>query len=254
MTVFQPSNRSAGLTLIELLVVLVVLVALAGILTPLLPAVLQQSHGASSADNMKEIAKAVQLFQTSNSNRYPNGWDALFDETNSLIATTTGLTYEDLASPSTLTAAQADRVAEALVDVGITTLREHNSATTNATFEPYSGADITIATGPTAGEVTLLTAAGAAALNLEATGPNIVAYVAVGVGAQNTAVGRSMLEAPVHFLEAGENPVEVYARFLAVFAVPVTGPTRLAGIATIDGGGLLGLGDHLNEFYEANAN
>lgn len=254
MTFAKPSNRSAGLTLIELLVVLVVLVALAGILTPLLPAVLQQSHGASSADNMKEIAKAVQLFQTTNGGQYPNGWDALIDETNALIATSTDLTYEDLGTPTTLTAAQADRVAEALVDAGITTLREHDSATTNATFEPYTGADIAITTGPTAGEVALLTAAGATALNLEATGPNVVAYVVVGVGAQSTAVGRSMLEAPVHFLDGGENPVDEYARFIAVFAVPVNGPTRLASVAAIDGGAVIGLGDHLNEFYEANAN
>ena len=79
----------------------------------------------------------------------------------------------------------------------------------------------------------------------------IVAYVAFGVGAQNTAIGETMLDAPVHFLEGGESPIEEYARWIAIFAIPAEGSIRLASVVGFEEDVLSGLDKHLNEYYEA---
>jgi hypothetical protein len=42
----------------------------------------------------------------------------------------------------------------------------------------------------------------------------------LGIGGQNTMIGKTVLEAPVHFPENGtQNPAAVYSRFLAVFQI-----------------------------------
>jgi len=247
-------DQRKGLTLIELLVVLVILVALAGILVPLLPDVQQSSHGASGADNMKEIAKAVQLHKATNGS-FPNRWDSLIDDGGTLIGGATHLVVSDLSSVT-----DGDRIAEALLDAGIDQVLEHDSTSGNATFEPYADPPVinTIDATPS-GDVATLTAAGEDALGLE---PSVlgssstaegapIAYVAFGLGQQSTAVGESMLDAPVHFLEGGESPLEEYARWIVIFAVPEEGPLRIASVVALEEDELAGLSAHLNEYYES---
>jgi len=245
-------NRK-GLTLIELLVVLVILVALAGIIVPLLPDVQQRAHGGSGADNMKEIAKAVELHKAT-TGRFPNQWDALFDENGDLVGGALHMTVTDLTSDP-----NGDRIIEALNDAGIDTLIEHDSASSNATFEPYADPPVVIDIDDTpSGEVATLTADGELALGLEqsvltgGTGEAApIAYVALGLGQQSTAIGRSMLDAPVHYLENGESPLEEYARWIVIFAVPAEGSLRIASVAGLEEDELAGLSKHLNEYYES---
>ena len=60
-----------------------------------------------------------------------------------------------------------------------------------------------------------------------------------------------MLDAPIHYLENGESPIENYARWIAVFSVPANGPVSLAAVAgPEDATELAGLGAHLGEYYE----
>lgn len=240
-------RRQAGLTLIELLIVLVVLVGVAGILVPLFPDVRQRTHGATGADNMKETSKALQLHLL-NTGGYPNELDALIDEAGVLAieaATTPQFATTDLDDSST----DLTQIRAALNGAGIETLLVHDSTTENATFEPYSG-DIEDLTGATASVVTLTTA-GINALGLEAlSADGTIAYVLAGVGAGSSAIGESMLDAPVHFAEE-HSPIDEYSRFLAVFAVPAEGALRLAGVVANHEGELDGLGNALNEYYEA---
>lgn len=243
-----------GLTLIELLVVLVILVALAGILVPLLPDVQQQAHGGSGADNMKEIAKALQLHKFQEGS-FPNDWDSLIDA-NGVTGATTHLVATDISAPAA--ASDEERIVAALADASIDSAFQHTDftdATVNQTFEGLT--DPAVNELGTTGNVATLNAAAETELGLEqstltgGTG-DTVAYVAFGLGANSSAVGVSMLDAPIHYLEGGESPIELYARWVVVFKVPAEGPLALAGIYGVEEGEeLVGLDTHLAEYYEA---
>ncbi len=69
-------RRRAGLTLMELVVVMVILIALAGIILPLFPSMLTRAHTSSTATNIAEASKAVQLYYNMYSG-YPNNLDNL---------------------------------------------------------------------------------------------------------------------------------------------------------------------------------
>jgi len=248
---FQARRRQAGLTLIELLIVLVVLVGVAGILVPLFPDVQQRTHGASGADNMKEIVKAVELHKASTGS-YPDSWDSLIDA-NDVVAATTDLALLDISTPAADSVEET--VADALADAGIENAFQHEDltivdGTINQTFEGLS--DPAVDELQTNGAVAQLTTDGITNLGLEPTGSGIAAYVAFGLGSSSTMIGESMVDGPIHYLEGGESPIENYARFVVVFAVPDEGPLRLASVAGIeDGDELAGLGGHLNEYYES---
>jgi Tfp pilus assembly protein PilE len=250
--VFLPRRR--GLTLLELTLVLVVLAAVAGLLVPVLANMATRTHGAVGAANVNEIAKAVQMHESMYNER-PNGFDSLIDEADDLVVDGGGaLQYADLSSAAP--DSTEERIIEALNQIGIDTTYEHVSTSTNKTFEPYAATPVAIAIDDSpAGEAATLTASGVAQLRLEAisasSAAGIQAYVAFGLGASTNMIGRSMLEAPVHFPEAGESPVEEYSRFLLIYAVPATGPARLAAVAAAHEEGLSGVGQHISEYYES---
>jgi type II secretory pathway pseudopilin PulG len=257
------------------LVVVLILAALAGVLIPVLTNMTTRAHGSSGSANIAEIAKAVQTHQALY-NASPNGFDSLLEGDGTAAPTDIvtdvalnplgggDLIFADLGTPPA--GIDGTRIAEALNDLGINTTYVHNPTTGNRTFEPYYDGDanglpdqagefVTIdAAGPT-GEVAMLTDAGVIALRLtphqalDATS-NIVAYVAFGLGQWCTMVGKSMIEAPVHFPEEGESPITAYNRFLLIYAIPASGPARLATVAAAHEEGLSGLDTHLNEFYE----
>lgn len=225
-----------GFTLIELVVVLLVLAGLAGMLVPVLQNMVQKTHGATGGANMNEVAKAIQMYEAQSMGRHPNGYDSLIDELGEVVG-------EDHVAATALDADQA----EALDSIGITTLYDLDSASTNKTFEPYGATPVArpIVDGA---EVAVLNPDGIAALRLP---PTTGVYVAFGVGALNTAIGKTMLEAPVHFPEGGESPVGEYSRFAAIYEIPAEGAARLATIAAFHHGhDLVSLGTHLEEFYE----
>lgn len=208
------SKNRRGLTLLELIVVMMILVAVAGILVPAITGMVGRSHTSAGAANIAECANAIQRYEAQYL-RYPNMLDSLKETLAGADATDfLGLGDELVAAiePVDLDAATL----AALNDAGITTVGLHAdpSATADATFQVTSPGDLdatTVLLGPTAAQQV--------AMGLEAVG---VAgkYVVLGIGQQNTAIGKTMLEAPVHFPENGtENPADVYNRFLAVFQI-----------------------------------
>jgi len=82
------SNHRArrGLTLIELVVVLVILVALAGLLLPLFPSMIDRAHTSTTASNITEVAKSIQLYEAMNL-RSPDGFDSLINASNGVLRT-----------------------------------------------------------------------------------------------------------------------------------------------------------------------
>lgn len=235
-----------GLTLIELTVVLLILAATAGVLVPRLVGYSTRAHGATGSSNMGEVAKAISLFETDRG-VYPDGWDSLTTATDALWAGTGGST--NLAATA-LVAGEND----ALIEAGIVNLAEMDDASADFTFAPYAGTTETLAP---AGTPTLvkLAGGGAAALGL----PGVDAdYVVLGLGAQSSLIGDKMLDAPVHFPEGGDAPATLYSRFCGVFRVADAGtPLERATFATVatihDGGTVIGLGEHLAEYFEAAA-
>ncbi|WP_254510181.1 type II secretion system protein [Anatilimnocola floriformis] len=236
-----------GLTLIELVVVLLVLAALAGMLVPVVQNMVQKSHGSAGATNIGEIAKAIGLFE-SQTGRHPDNFDALYDGTNLVITAGSGLTA----------AAIDDDDLESLNTIGIKAYMVHDPATTNKTFEPYAltAVPTVLASGS---QVAILSAANVQALGLQPTvlrtattepASSPVKYIAFGVGQRTTTIGKTMLDAPVHFPEAGENPLTTYSRFLAIYAIPRVGPARLASVAAAHDDGLSGVGGHIAEYFE----
>jgi type II secretory pathway pseudopilin PulG len=254
------SNRS-GLTLLELVVVMLVLVALAGILVPLFPNILGRAHGSSGADNINEVTKAVQTHEALYDGQFPNRWDALHDGTD-IVNSSTAMTLIDLAGANANI--DEDRVAEALTAKGINQIWLHDFTSTNATFETYGAAPAsdTVATTPE-GEIVVLTGATETSLGLEssdqglgsAPGTNrINCYVAFGFGSRSNAIGRTVVDVPVHNPENGASPLDEYARFIVIFAVSnqAEAPVRVAGVVAMhDDGSLSGLGAHLDEYYKA---
>lgn len=254
--IFNRNQRvRSGLTLIEMLVVLVILVALAGILVPLLPNVMTRAHGAAGAENIAEVARGIQSYEALY-NAHPNEFDSLLDESDAVV-----VGAGDLQAVTDLDATPTGkRIADALTRVGIDTSYEHLSTTTNQTFAPYDEPAVinTItydaANDTATGKATTLTALGIASLALEpvagSTADGVQAYVAFGVGSRSTMIGKSMVDAPVHFPESGEDPSDVYSRMLVVYAVPAEGPARLACVCAAHDDGLSGLNTHLLEYYE----
>lgn len=236
-----------GLTLIELVVVLLILAALAGVLVPVVQNMVQKSHGSAGAANIGEIAKAIMLFEARNG-LHPDNYDALYDGTDLVIDAGSGLTATPI----------DDEDLESLNDIGITGYMIHDPAATNKTFEPYVLAATPTALADTS-PVATLSAANVQALGLQPTvlrtattepASAPVKYVAFGVGQRNTAIGKTMLEAAVHFPEAGESPLTTYSRFLAIYAIPRVGPARLATVAAAHEDGLVGVGGHIAEYFE----
>lgn len=234
-----------GFTLLELLIVLVILAALAGILIPLLPNMTTRTHGAAGASNIGEVAKFIQTHEALY-NAHPDGWDALIDETNAVV-------FEAGAGGRLAVVPVDAQIEAALGAVGITGSWLHDSTTSDATFAPYltalpAVADNLLTDGN--GSVVGLTLAGIRDLGLAPAGNGIDYYVAFGVGARNSMVGKSMVDAPVHFPEAGSTPAREYSRFVAVYAIPAEGPARLAAVCAAHEEGLSGLGQHLEEYFE----
>lgn len=210
----RKAKNRPGLTLLELIVVLMILVAVAGILVPAITGMVGRSHTSAGAANIAECANAIQRYEAQYL-RYPNMLDSLKNTlTGATVTDFDGLGDELVAAVDPVTLDE-DTLA-ALNGAGIETVGLHADTTTpaDATFQVTSSgtlADGSILLGPTEAQQVLM--------GLETTG---VAgkYVALGIGQQNTAIGKTMLEAPVHFPENGtENPADVYNRFLAVFQI-----------------------------------
>ena len=244
------SNRRPALTLLELIVVMVILAALAGILVPLLPNIIGRAHSSTGAGNLAATGRQIQMHEP----RYHSQRNNFSSLVTGAGAVGNSLLFNS-AEPGTLSVAtpNADQL-ESLHQAGITTVEPLAEAPADATFEPYlnaaPGTPVTL--NSTTTKLVFLGANEIAALNLQPSG----AYVAFGVGARSTAIGKSMQDAPVHFPEAGRSPQTEYSRPLAIYELPANGgAARFAAMAAIhhhDGNfGFAGISEHLKEYFEA---
>lgn len=251
------SSRRVGLTLLELVVVLVVLAALAGILVPLLPNLVRQSHAAVSGTNIPEINKAVQTFAALNYSSQPNRWDSLMEAGASteyaFLPNEGGVTLVDSGDVfvDALTLGEANALIEAGIEEvidGATALSEPESATFDYPVLPAraiaDGEDLLFVT-PAYAQAVFNTEPG----ELAPSGR----YVLFGLGPNCTMIGNTnggMAEAPVHFPEAETgNPTNAYCRYVVVYDVSGERAT-FVGSAAIHDDGLTTAGGHLEEFYE----
>lgn len=249
-------RNNRGFTLIELVVVLLVLVGLSGVLIPLATNFVQRTHGATGSSNFEEITKAITRFEVE-SFQQPAGFDTLVD------GAAGGGVFGPLPNAAAELVAEAgvalaDARRQALIAAGITTLQGMNDSTAaafeNATFGATTGAAAVDLTA--AGAVDLVFATGAAVsreLGVSANpdgdaGTND--YVAFGFGTSTTAIGRTAVGAPLHFLE-GANPADEYARFIVIYQVTGVESARFIGVLAADEAGLVGLNGHLSEYYES---
>jgi prepilin-type N-terminal cleavage/methylation domain-containing protein len=225
-------NKAArgGFTLIELIVVLMILVGLAGMVIPAVTDMVTRTHTSTASGNIAEVANAVARYETQYL-QYPNNLD-------SLVSNLTTPTALDVALATTNAAGV--EIVESLEHAGITTVGVHTAG--DGTFDPPA----TLTDLDNTHSLLGLSEDEQEELGLETVGvPN--KYVVLGVGNINTAIGKTMTEAPVEFPESGEvNPTTSYRRFLAVFDVS----GERAKLVKILGPHGTGLDSHMGEYFE----
>jgi Tfp pilus assembly protein PilE len=244
-----------GLTVMELVVVLAILATVAALLVPLFPNFFRRANKADDATNMAEITKSLQLYQAQYYG-YPNDLDMLTDGTTmpSYLPSTANGAYDQLIIPAPLTA----NAAAALQKVGITRLQPLATTVSagNATLNPYPSLS------PTTDGIAVASGINVAVLNTPAilAGTkevntdlyNIIAsdqgdgashpgtYLVLGVGSRNTAVGRTMVNAPVAMPQGTDmNPAKNYCRYGAIFKVDgnevaLTKRARLVAVVSME--------------------
>jgi len=246
-------GRQQGMTLIELSVVLLVLIGLAGLTLPYVSGFVSKTHNSTSSDTGVSLFSALQLYQTQN-NSLPNNLNSLIDLTTSLPATyldntfagkTVGTAYSGIPTNYALFAPVVGSVANAINSLnvaGITLLTSLPTGTVtpnadgtftpslpNGTFTPeVAGAAPALLVTDSTGLGTNI----ATALNYTVpTGHNLIV---LGVGAANSAVGKTLANVPVHFGDkASLQPTLTYSRFLAAVDVDAkngTAPAKIVGI------------------------
>lgn len=244
------STARRGLTLLELVVVLAILAALAGLLLPLAGRYLEKAHAAAGADNIKEIAKAVQQYNAV-TRAYPNQLDSLCSDVDA------GTPFASLPGGGTYLAdvqLTADQVS-ALQAVGITTVMEHGG-TGSATF----GSTVSPAVGLGIGDsvLTALPADVLAELGYTSDTAGTPVFAVLGFGHDTPIIGEWIQEAPFHFPEQG-NPNLVYCRYALVFDISeddnggaANGDARakFVGVVALHADGIGGQLGHVEEFFE----
>ncbi|WOO39498.1 prepilin-type N-terminal cleavage/methylation domain-containing protein [Rubellicoccus peritrichatus] len=245
---FRHYTKRRGLTLVELLVVLTIITAVATIIIPILPNTNQISGGSTGSGNMREVIKAVETHRGATGD-YPENWDSLIDSNGVILPTTApaDLAVLDISSP--ISGSDEEAIANALANASITQTFQHVDFTDTDVNQTFDGMNAVNELG--AGNVAVLTTDGETALGLNASGGDIVRYVAFGLGNNSTMIGRTMADAPVKFLSGGDNPSTQYARWIVIFTVFDDETLRLSTVAGLDDNELQGINFHLNDFYNA---
>ena len=238
-SILGPRN---GVTLFELLVVLLILVFLSAVLIPIIPSFILQAHTATGAASQEELTRNLQIYNV-RFGGYPDNMDNLMNEAGAAINGNlpTGATTGTPAPlvPLTLSADQAAQ----LTGAGIDTVQDMADAPTHATFDYALGTTTAIAD-------TVVVAgynedSAASLIGLPAGD-----YVTFGIGNNNSGIGRTMIEAPIHIPHTGTGDIDVtYRRFIAIFRLPDEGPAELAAIGAIHEDSIHGLGDDIEEYF-----
>lgn len=220
---YNNMTRQAGMTLIELTVVLLVLIGLAGLMIPYVGGFVDKTHNSVNADSLGAVNGAIQRYDVQFMG-YPDGMDSLLDSADNTQV------YGKMMNSALYTALQLSTAqSRTLSNVGIGSVYDMWETTTNATFQANTGAERALGGGQYVARIT--NKMNGMALDddnckLLFNGKNCDTtnnyYVAFGVGTNNSMIGRTISEAPVHFAKnAGMAAQERYNRILAVFQVPI---------------------------------
>ena len=211
----RPARR--GLTLIELVVVLAILAALAGLIIGNFPGLLQKSTGATSANTLQDISRALSV-QFVAKNSYGAGYDSLLDSlgANAFANLPPACTNTTQLTPAALSAGDAS----ALKNLGITNV--YNLVfVTDATWTSSDASPSTpVAAGATlasAGTNLLAKLLGDRIATLSS--PTVYIF---GLGKRSTVVGPDgvLLEAPTRTGTTDlENSQNYYQRYCVAFLV-----------------------------------
>lgn len=243
------SVRRRGFTLIELVVVMVIIATIAGFVIPQIGMIGRSSDMAATAKTQSDIANNVQLFFTLQK-RYPQGLDSLLDTSGALYSSDTtngdtqtrGLPY----SGADGTRLQAQLVAGQLANAtnaeymrsltrsGFDWVYDHDTAVLNAnnsatTFRGLiADANGTGNTAPSTINVAELTGTALLAKLVPQglkTGERVVAF---GVGPRNSAISKTLTNAPTYPGSDGK----YYGRYVVYFKVYATGErATLVGVS-----------------------
>jgi type II secretory pathway pseudopilin PulG len=264
------SPRRSGLTLIELLVVLTILIALAALAVPMMPGMLSRSHDASAATNIGEISKVVQTYNQLYFG-FPNNLDNLVEPDGSKLLISLASSTQDL-NGQLMTHPLGSNEVKALSAIGVNNVAAITgtaptatgaNANTNwsPTFYPYTTSpptSVPLASSANSGAtVAILSPAGVTAgvtkLGLSPTGT----YVVFGFGIANSAVGKVIQEAPVHFPDQQTiSPAVTYQRYGLIFkvsdsntALPAITSAQFVGTVCLLDDGIESAGDHIQDFF-----
>jgi type II secretory pathway pseudopilin PulG len=258
MKYYNKMTRQAGMTLIELTVVLLILIGLAGLLIPYVSGFMEKTHDSTSVSTIAELNNTIQRHQVTKMT-LPSNLESLVDVGGaSLYSKLQTQAYLTVLPAAAASADATDLANASLAKAGIKKYIYNNNSTNDATFASTSGAPVTLSTNGFDGAgvpVVVLqghsnngdqTFFGQLSSGSLSTGKSTAAknqlanqliyafggdesswdttctnYVVMGLGAANGLIPSSMQSAPVVFGSNGdEAPKSVYARYLAVFAVP----------------------------------
>lgn len=235
MSLLKPRR---SFTLIELLVVVAILATLTGLVVGRVDWAQDSSQAAASAAGAAQVQNNLQVYKTQYRS-WPNGYDSLIDQ-NSGTPRVYQPVYGEVAPSAYLTWLQADTTFTAstppatdnpiysLTKLGINEVYDHDassaspngSASIQRTFSAFdSSANLVFAT------VRLTTSSGDPThlaeqlypLSRYPTGiPAGVKLIALGIGSNCTAVGRTMANAPT---SAATDAGDYYSRYIALFEV-----------------------------------
>jgi len=249
MKYYSSKARQAGMTLIELTVVLLVLIGLAGLMIPYVSGFVSKTHDSTGDNNIAELNNTIQRYQAQTM-RFPNDLQSLVDVTTpgtpkiySKLMNTDPLVYV----PKTYTVGTNKLEVASLKKAGISSIMSLGLGSPSATFN--AAGPVTTLTGTNSvgmltvglGAETQTGAGGDAYGSIEAhladaTGQkrsNFNAtcndYVILGIGQENSMIGKAMSDAPVHFAQNGNmGPDFKYNRFVAIFEVDKANGTPAA--------------------------
>ncbi len=260
----RPRSRNSlhALTLLELVVVMAILAALAGLIVPLLPNMVMKAHTSSSAANLDEISKAIQLYAVRKADTWPNNYDNLVPAGGTTIASfvpngsgaleVRTLEADDITA---LNALGINRVVCLAEDTGASSWCPTNY--------PYQAANSTLGRP----ESTLLSNSTSVAFAK----PTVISqrfglsplgrYVAFGLGKYCTLVGEGMDGAPIWYCpREGYDPASSYSRFGLIFQVADGNSAGTATVAlskakfvgTVEFGpwGLMTKDDNIDYYYQ----
>lgn len=239
-TSLRRSARRAGLTLIELVMVLIILASLAALIVPIVDNIRRQSDKTTASAAIKQVVENISLYRTQRAD-YPNQLDSLVDSAG-------GALYSAVPASGKLALMPlSDDEAKSLTKAGINTIMDHNTdngyrglpgnsgivpkaVATGAEVAVVTNADILASVYPeqmadndgTGGPDFYDSTNKAIVLDVGDDGAvgggddTTARVVALGIGPNNTAVGKTMVSPPAYASVDGRRE---YNRFIGMFAV-----------------------------------